>query len=210
MEQSLYFSKLSLNIESSTVRKDLGDSHAMHRRIMSGFSDDKSMKTPRKDHGVLYAISNLGDYIIVQSLSIPNWGKLPENYTQKPVEIKKAFRPLSLIEGTTGTIRARLCPTICKKREGKRGKRYGLPAEEFHSWFSRRLDDAGFKVYNIECGEGSVSTGFRDGARITHIGTDFCAEFTVVNPELAKRAVAEGLGSGKSHGFGMLKLFFED
>ena len=52
-----------------------------------------------------------------------------------------------------------------------------------------------------------VSRGRKKGVgAITHEGCVFEGVLTISNPELAKRALIDGLGTAKAYGFGLLSL----
>jgi CRISPR system Cascade subunit CasE len=87
----MYLSKIDLNLTKSGVRRDLGDCHQLHRKVMMGFPDQfdaldesKHQKNEcRKNWQVLYRLE--GNVLIVQSGIKPNWNRLPEGYLSAAV-----------------------------------------------------------------------------------------------------------------------------
>ena len=84
----MYLSRLILNVRSPQVRRDLADCHALHRTVMCAFPDLSGDGTAagraRAQLGVLFRVESHprtgATSVVVQSVTEPDWSRLPERY----------------------------------------------------------------------------------------------------------------------------------
>lgn len=161
----MYLSRLWLNARSREVRRDLGNTHEMHRTVMRAFPElDPPGDAARARHGVLYRVDDdprsgrLALY--VQARTTPDWSPLPAGYlvdTMGEIDNPSTTEVLSawatLAPGWELAFRLRANPTrkIDTKSgpDGKRrnGKRVELRDDEARlAWLQRKAKDAGFEL----------------------------------------------------------------
>lgn len=94
----MHLTRLLLNLRSADARRDLGNAHNMHRRVMSAFPDEQLGDGARGKHGVLFRVDDVrGDtHVLVQSETAPDWGKLPIGYLRETFEPNPALADLSI------------------------------------------------------------------------------------------------------------------
>lgn len=170
--------------------------------------------------------------LLVQSRAAPDWSGLPADYLLAAAEnpARKPIGPLyaGLREGALLRFRLRANPT---KRlstppgpDGRRppGKRVDLRREEDRlAWLRRKGDGAGFALLAVHAApavpdaranpEGR-QTGTRPGPapaaarRLVFGAVLFEGRLRVTDADAFRRAAAEGIGSGKAYGFGLLSV----
>lgn len=174
----LYLSRLALDLRDRAVHRDVGDSQAMHRRLLDAFPPG----TTRADHGLLYRLEpdprggrDRGQVIaLVQSAIPPDWSNLPAGYLQgderlgasKPKRIDEHYRTLKA--GTILRFRLRVNPTRKihtteetrtpgKRPTGPNGTRKPLTQEELPAWLKRKAEQHGFQLLDARTQPDSIS-----------------------------------------------------
>ncbi len=168
----LYLSQLTVDGRCREARRDLGDCHALHQRILMGFPDETGTDGARARFGVLYRVEPMdgGARILVQSRERPDWSRLPagylrgqalgpkrvdENYARIAVGQELLFR---LHANPTRRIADRLQANPTQQMiernaiqgEHWRGKRVDVRGEaEQLAWLSRKGEQGGFVLLAV-------------------------------------------------------------
>jgi CRISPR system Cascade subunit CasE len=219
----MFLSLLKLNGAHKAVRRDMADCQQLHRTVMSTFA--QAGDNTRARLNVLYRLEVCGtDHVLyVQSQTEPDWARLPAGYcipggaNCKPVDNNYA----AITPGTALRFRLRANPT---KRlpancpgEKRDGPRVNLEREEDQiAWLQRRAKAAGFTLLSVQVNPdvsdvrisvepGRVHGRHRDG-RLTFGAVRFEGRLRVLDAELFRRALENGVGSGKAYGFGLLSV----
>jgi CRISPR system Cascade subunit CasE len=218
----MYLSRLILNPQSRQVQREMSNIYQMHRTIMSAFPDNLS-----KEERVLFRleVDNQNTLrLLVQSQSSPNWDFLstpPKNYllpyspdddipnpAVTEFDLSKSLHP-----NQTLAFRLRANPTIKKDRPGeKQGHRVGIYDEAGQiDWLKHKADLGGFRVLNVRTSqEGKRSdTIYRQNSaaqKLELLAVQFDGLLQVVDPIKVIETIANGIGSGKGFGFGLLSL----
>jgi CRISPR system Cascade subunit CasE len=162
----LWLSRLALDLRNRAVHRDVGDSQAMHRRLLDAFPPGSA----RAEHGLLYRLEpdphgDRGQIIaLVQSTVAPDWSALPAGYLQgdewlgtppEPKPIGERYRALQA--GAVLRFRLRANPTRKihttaethtpgKRPTGPNGTRKPLTREELPAWLERKAQRHGFRL----------------------------------------------------------------
>lgn len=226
---ALYLSRLTLNPLRGDVQRDLANCHAMHQRILSAFHNCPDVEQARKSFGVLYRIeqsrgNDSGAIVVLtQSQSAPDWSRLPSNYLAHAVVKNVAASYDAIGSGAILIFRLRANPTRRISRGNRQqaerwlGKRVELRREEDQiAWLQRKGDAAGFQVVTVRTKANvadarvaarSVMTGFRpQTGKMTFGDILFEGRLRVTDAIAFNRTLADGIGSGKAYGFGLLSV----
>lgn len=157
----MYLSRLALDPRSREVRRDLGNCQDLHRTIMAAFpqvADDEA----RASLGVLHRVDAVraGMTLLVQSLAVPDWSRLPSGYLLTEPETKAVSQLYEGIRaGQRLRFRLRANPTRktatsskADRLAGKRsnGRRVPLKEEELLNWLARKGQEGGFTLIEVE------------------------------------------------------------
>lgn len=220
----MFLSLLKLNPASWAVRRGLADCQQLHQTIMAAFPE-ASEAAARQSLGVLFRLeaTENGTLLYVQSRAEPDWSRLPQGYCLpggvacKPVSEKYA----AITSGMVLRFRLRANPT---KRlpagcpgEKRDGPRVDLRREEDQlKWLRRKADAAGITLLEVQVGQGVpdvVVTGEQNRVRgrhpagkLTFGAVLFEGRLQVREAELFRRALEQGVGSGKAYGFGLISV----
>lgn len=209
----MHLSRLILNPRSRAVQRDLADLYDLHCTVMRGFPDnlpDSERVLYRLDEDQRTARLSL----LVQSQMQPDWSALPSGYLLPPdpfgpVGENPAVKPFApqVKQGQFLHFRLRANPT---KRLGKSsgkdaGKRVGLyrPEEQF-SWLARKAETGGFALLSAQPSADTVEKGRKQPIRL--LAVLFDGTLQVVDPERFQTTLAQGVGSGKAFGCGLLSI----
>jgi len=202
----LYLSRIFINPVNRRAMRDLLSPYEMHRTVMSAFPD-------MFDGRVLFRSESSGgkpfSLLYVQSDHEADWSFLHElgGYLAQSVDgqmnpAQRAFRP-ELKSGHRFIFRLYANPTV--KRNGKRQALYRV--EDQLRWLGRKLETAGARLLDVRQPSGERRR-FRgnDGRQLVMLGVKFNGLLEVFSPDLLTGALADGIGSGKGFGFGLLSL----
>lgn len=145
--------------------------------------------------------------LLVQSPGLPDWSGLPADYViadgLEPGLAVRYFEP-QLTGGQALAFRLRANPT--HRRRGRR--RAWLTGDEQRAWLGRKGAAAGFTIRRVVCrAEGLTLLSKRSHLPALQLNSVlFEGVLEVTEPQRCERAVADGLGSGKAFGFGLLSL----
>jgi CRISPR system Cascade subunit CasE len=169
--------------------------------------------------------------VLVQTRDAPNWSSLPPGYLLQRAESK----PLDLVVSDGQRLRFRLRANPTKRVAAKNeklgavmaGKRVGMLSEtEQIRWLLRKGENGGFRIpgswvdaKDPETGEVVQLPNFRvdvvpegndRNGKPGHGGVFLSVRFEgvleVTDTARLQQTVAEGIGSGKAFGFGLLSL----
>lgn len=213
----MYLSRLILNPRSRRAQSEAGDPYQMHRSIMRAFPEGAKEMGER----VLFRLETQprsgGLTLLVQSHLEPDWSWLAEPGARgyllpvpEPNPWVKRFE-LRLEPGQRLAFRLRANPTVKKTDDDQKKKRRALVDEEAQmAWLTRKGEQGGFRVIAARVAkQGEIngwveSTPQRQRYRLSAVQFDGVLEVT--DPQRLHDCVANGIGSGKGFGFGLLSL----
>ena len=203
---SLYLSRLTLNANHPRTESELAHPYELHRTICRGFHDPPSarilFRSDADSPGVVH--------VIVQSLLAPDWSRLgadPEYHkdTDEPKKIALA----SLAEGVALKFRLRCRPSkrIAAKDHPEHGKRKSITdRDEIFAWLHRKAEESGFQVRDVAF-DRVYWHDSKDGKQEKPLGgVQFDGVLIVTDPDRLREALANGIGTQKAFGFGLLSL----
>lgn len=218
----MYLSLLRLSPASAAVQRDLRDVTQLHRTIMRAFPHviDPEMEA-RAYFEVLHRLEfeKAGGRILlyVQSRVEPDWSQLESGYLhpeedQRVKPVGEAYAGLRA--GRVVRFRLRANPTRKvdtksapdgARRNGRRVPVRGV--EEQIKWLARKAEQHGFTLLQAgvaASGSPERVKSYRTGR--TFQGVLFEGRLAVGDPERFQKALAQGIGSGKAFGFGLLSV----
>ena len=217
----MYLSRLILNPHNRRVQKEIADTYQLHRSLMNGFPDDLA----EGDERVLFRLEQhprSGALILlIQSLGEPDWSWLEvdnaRGYLLPASESNLAVKKfdLDLSPGQTLAFRLRANPTVKRRREKDDGNLRAVRdplyrEQDQYAWLERKAKQSGFRVLSVRTGNQTKVYGriYRNGNkhRLTLLSVQFDGLLQVEGPDRVRRAVQNGIGSGKAFGFGLLSL----
>lgn len=197
------------------------DHYRVHRMLCGGFGDAEELKAAR----VLFRFDFDGHngFLYCQSKSEPERRRLEFKLGEllpddKQFDMVKVYGPnrLKLPEITDGNrLRYRLLarPTIRigDKADEEYGRRVSLDFEdEQRDWFEDKGDFHGFQVDSCRISDrywhDSKGGEFNRGMPKLLKGIQFDGELTVTDRDLFFKALADGIGTQKAFGFGLLSV----
>ncbi len=143
--------------------------------------------------------------VLIQSTLKPDWTfliKIEHYLVQEP--LYKEFEFPLFKEGAKYWFRLFGNPT--KKTKGKR---IGMYKEELqYEWLQKKAKASGFKLLqgHITRKEEIKARMNRKSKKMTFNGVQFSGLLQVIDPELFKTTLKNGIGSGKAFGFGFLTI----
>jgi CRISPR system Cascade subunit CasE len=231
----LWLSRLALDLRNRTVHRDVGNSQAMHRRLLDAFPPGMT----RAGHGLLYRLEpdqQRGDrgriIALVQSTIPPDWSALPAGYLQgdewldalpDSKRIDEHYRALNAGDLLRFHLRANPTRKIHTTAEthtpgtrptGPNGTRKPLTREELPAWLERKAQRHGFRLLDARNQPDPISgkeqTGFKgmrpDRTMMTHAAVLFDGELEITDADLFRDALWGGIGPAKAYGFGLLSI----
>lgn len=205
----MYLSRLILNPRSRRAQSESADPYQLHRTVMRAFPE-----TLPPDERVLFRLDTdrqSGVFtLLVQSLYEPQWDWLANGYgagylldlpDQSNPGVKE-FDPLFSIEQQL-IFRLRANPTV--KRDGKRIA--VIHEEDQIAWLQRKAQQGGFIVQSVRVQSQGYARGHtRQGNALTLNAVQYEGILQVTEPDAFWYSVANGIGSAKGMGFGLLSL----
>jgi len=204
----VFLSRLILNPRSRRAQQERADLYQLHRTVMRAFPE-----VLPSDERVLFRLEDdqlaNGLIVLVQSHYPPNWNWLEAESavgyllpTADPNPWVKSFEPVFFV-GQRFIFRLRANPTV--KRDGKRVAL--LRETEQLQWLERKAATGGFALdsVRIQCrGYAQGMTRERQWLKLSDIQYD--GSLQVTDTGLFWSSVADGVGSAKGFGFGLLSL----
>jgi CRISPR system Cascade subunit CasE len=226
----MYLSKVILNPNSPAALRALADGYAFHQLIYSAFRDG-----PGDLGRVLYRVEEDAarqgaPLVLVQSEAEPDWEPIAIQGGAICSAVSKPFSPEFASEQVL-RFRVRANPTV-KRKFGEDAKlpghrRVGLYKHvEQRAWLDRKAATGGFDILEVTLTGGrteriqnaSVSapsieqfrkpdpeatSGFH---KVRHLSVTFNGLLRVTDPETFVQTLANGIGSAKGFGFGLLSV----
>ncbi len=215
------------------MRKDLANCYQMHKTILTGFpqigNSVKNHKGVRAKLEILYRLEVIQSknqvFLLVQSNTMPEWTSLPRWYTldsdrKKGILVKNIEALLPKIKNDS-IFRFKVCANPTKKKfDTNKKKGIRIPIMNYPDqvkWLKRKGQQHGFQVSfldqtipNVSLQEQTTIQGKKKLGDKVHILTFYSAVFEgllkVINKEKFILALKNGIGSGKSFGFGLITL----
>jgi len=162
----MFLSKLSLNLKSRAVQRDLADCQAIHRRIMAAFPQALAGANAREHFGVLYRLDfdRSGAFLLIQSRVKPDWSQLPSDYVSGGVpgeskEVAAAYAGLAVGRVLAFRLRANVTRKIDTKSGPDGKRRHGARVEVWDNdrqleWLALKGAAAGFEVVTAQVNGG--------------------------------------------------------
>lgn len=216
---TVWLTRIVPNPRSADAWRDLTGARGaihLHHRLMALFPDNAG-PSPRARFGVLFRTEEThnGKHILLQSTHKPDVTRLPDGYGTavcRPLDpLLDALRP-----GLT--IRYRCVASAVRKPGATTRALYRLPAvvplvgDAADDWWERQADAAGIKPLSVSSQRVGMVRGPRgdDGPaaqqQIRHARTQFDGIATVMDADLLRAKITEGIGRGKSYGCGLLSI----
>ncbi|MEC3994108.1 type I-E CRISPR-associated protein Cas6/Cse3/CasE [Actinacidiphila sp. DG2A-62] len=216
---TVWLTRIVPDPRSAQARKDTqGRAAAMHlhRRLMSLFPYDLGAAA-RAQLGVLFRTEDTpdGPHVLLQSGERPDTTLLPDGYgtaTSRPLDpLLDALRPGLTIRyrcvaspvrkpGATTRAAYRLPPVVAL---------HGTAADE---WWLRQAEAGGLKpldVHSLPLDAVSGPRGTNGPAadqRVRHARIRFDGTAAIIDPDLLRAKITEGIGRGKAYGCGLLSI----
>ncbi|MEU8445520.1 type I-E CRISPR-associated protein Cas6/Cse3/CasE [Streptomyces microflavus] len=212
---TLWLTRIVPDTRSREARRDMGDPIGTHRRIMSLFPSEAG-PDPRARFGVLFRTEDTpaGPHLLVQSTHEPDTNQLPDSYgttLARPLDaLLDAIRP--------GLTIRYLCAASPVRKPGATTRAlYNLPpvvaltGTAADEWWLRQADNSGIKPLTHHSHPLDTVRGQRrpDGAppqNIRHARTQFDGTAAIIDTDLLRQAVLNGIGRGKAYGCGLLSI----
>ena len=231
----MYLSRLILNLQNAQVRRELGHPYEMHRTLLRAFPTG-TFRLGRDNEnaaGVLYRVDEKphenSTIVLVQSKIAPEWSFLNGQkdtrgyqYLLPTSTINDGNSNLSVTEfdlvnkirvGQTLAFRLRANPT---KRLGKSathdiGKRVGIYDEDKQiKWLKDKAKIGGFSIIHVMV---SRDERIRDEIHrenqmydLQLLSVQFDGLLRILDQDMTRKTVENGIGSAKGFGFGLLSL----
>lgn len=185
------------------------DAYALHKVVYGLFEDVRTEadKAAGKSSGILYADKG-GDFLTRQILLLSN--RKPHQ-TPQFGQVKTNQILSSFVNHDDYAFEIKINPV---KRDNASGKIIAIRGkQEVQQWFMQRASDAyGFKVNpaSIQIEQISVQTFEKSSEKsvqtVTHGSATIKGHLTVTDRALFVNSFTQGLGHGKSFGFGLLQI----
>jgi len=213
----MYLSRLILNPRHRRVQKEVAQPYQMHRSLMNAFPDglepgDERVLFRLEAHPRTGALT-----LLVQSLTLPDWSWLAKPRARgyllpvdEPNPAVKSF-DLNLAPGQVLAFRLRANPTARRRLPDGSRKRVGLcREEEQRDWLERKAEQGGFRVLSVRTSNQTMVGGKirrnDEAHKLRLLAVQFDGLLQVTDPDRLRDTVQQGIGSGKSLGFGLLSL----
>jgi len=199
-----YASVLLLSREDVKMLK-VKDAYALHKVVYGLFEDVRSEadKVDGKSSGILY-VDKGGDFHTRQILLLSS--RKPHQ-TPQFGQVKTAPIFMSFANHDEYAFEITINPA---KRDSATGKIVSIRGrDEVEQWFIQRAAESyGFKVNpsSIQTEQMSVQTFEKSGQVVTHGSATIKGQLVVTDRKLFLNSFTQGIGRGKSFGFGLLQI----
>jgi len=207
---SLYLSRLTLNLRSDAVRRDLRDVQQLHRTVMAQFDERAGNRAAQQ---VLFRLDlgrDTAPRLLIQSGQAPRWA-LDDHYALHPPETKNVEAALAAIaRGQRLRFRLRANPTK-RPPDPKRPNAPRLPLTRWDdrvNWLARKFAHAGAKLLegNLDVVSQPRDIGRTNGHRVTIWPVLFEGQLTIEDPDSLRHAIVTGIGPARAYGNGLLSV----
>lgn len=199
----MVLSRLELNLEDASARRDVANPYEMHSTLMRMLEGSATRPLWRleQQRGTMRTAA-----VLIQSEDVPDSEALrayaPNYYRRFDSKDNQLLENLS--NGQILNFRLRANPTVTRE-----GKRHGLDdVDEQLEWLERQVTRAGGELLSAETSQaGKLKMAKRaQSTPIVILGVTFDGQLRVLDDNLLKSAVRMGIGPGKALGFGLLTL----
>jgi CRISPR system Cascade subunit CasE len=204
---------------SRDARRDTEGTSAavnLHRRLMSLFPDDVGPDA-RARLGVLFRTEDTpaGTQILLQSNHQPDPTGLPAGYG---TAVTRPLDPLLDALAAGLTVRYRCVANAVRKPGASTRELYNLPAvvalrgAPADEWWLRQAEAAGLKPLRVRSQPLDAVRGRRGPhgpaaeQQLRHARTQFDGTAAIIDPDLLRTRITEGIGRGKAYGCGLLSV----
>ncbi|WP_327231147.1 type I-E CRISPR-associated protein Cas6/Cse3/CasE [Streptomyces murinus] len=221
-----WLTRLVLNPSHRQVHRDLGNTAALHRRVMSLVPDNLG-DSPRAAAGVLFRLDTdrVGPpVLLVQTQVAPDTGRLPNGYaetrTRDMTPMLTALRPGLPVRYRFVGNTVRRCGR--NSTAGSWKQAIPLHDEDAVQWWADRASAAGLTLHSALTSASAPMTAYqaptarpdanstgtsrRQNPRVPYTATLFEGTAAVREPAELRTALLAGIGRGKSYGCGLLSL----
>lgn len=201
---TLYAGVLRLS-RSDVKALKVTDAYSLHRVVYDLFDDVRSeqQKQASVPSGILYADKG-GDFNSRVILMLAN---RPPNLAPEFGKVESKTISEHFLQHNRYAFEVTVNPGKRDKQSGKivavRGR------EAITGWFIERAEKSwGFKVNpdNLQIEKMAVQTFKKDGQTVTHGSTTLKGELQVTDREQFSQSFRQGIGRGRSFGFGLLQI----
>jgi hypothetical protein len=223
--ESLYLSRLQLNLRNPLARRDLVDRYQLHSRLVGLFDERPVEGKPR----MLWRLERDSEGVWLQAPVVPIWSRLPSGYLAETaddlgfgtggVPTKRIDETLAgLPAGAVLRFRLATWPTYHQPEPPHPGlkpdRRYSHQGGALVTWLVRQGAKYGFDLPSDHRGVPDVLVmqsklpQMKAGKPLAlpHWTTLYEGHLVVRDPRRLATAVACGIGPIKSYGFGLLSL----
>jgi CRISPR system Cascade subunit CasE len=227
----MFLSKLTLNVRDRLARRDLARPYEMHRTLMNSYPYPRVEN--RCDLLFRVEPSRAGPpVVLVQTRDDPGeWPGIGEGYLLRQADSKPLDLPVTLGQRLRFRLRANPTKRVAAKNQRlgavMAGKRVGLTTEaEQLRWLLRKGERGGFEIpggwvdathpetnepiqlpnFRVDVVSEGRGTGGKPDCDGTFVAVRFDGVLVVTDPTLFRETVANGVGSGKAFGFGLLSV----
>ena len=201
-----------INPRRQGTRKLLGSPQAMHAAVLAGFP-------PTVDPGrVLWRIDGAGTpktVLWIASEAAPDLTHLEEQagWPSHPTTRSVEYGPLlgRLAKGQQWSFRLTANPTHRATLDGKKKILAHVTTDQQIAWLISKADALGIRLgeddqRTFDLVGREVRKFRRQDSTVTLAQATFAGILEVVDPELLRHAMSEGIGRGKAYGCGLLTL----
>lgn len=221
----MYLSKIDLDLTKSLVRKDLGNRHQLHQKVMMGFPDQREStdlnpqqnNECRKNWQILFRLE--GVTLLVQSGIKPNWSRLPTGYTPDGEIRELDFQTIQAGQ----RLKFRLVANPVRQHTYERTDENGQPIlkadgsgklqqktwrhlitkeDDQIQWLANHMKAAALE----ECYVGSPGKINREQKSSIIRTVQFDGVLQVIHPLEFLEVLTNGIGRGRAYGCGLLSI----
>jgi CRISPR system Cascade subunit CasE len=204
----MYLSQLMPNPRHRDVRRDLARLYELHRTLLRAFPDAAAGGAGRVLFRLDWPRDGSGPLILAQSDHKPDWEKLPQGYCTEAV--CKSLDNLTFSPNQVLAFRLRANPT---RRVGKSGderwagRRVGLMHEKDQlDWLQRKAEQGGFRILSVRAARDDDARASKTDHQMKFLAVRFDGVVEVTDAALFQNTLANGIGSGKAFGFGLVSV----
>ena len=211
----MFISRVELNEYRRDTMKAMGSPQIMHAAVMASFQAFDCVDEGR----ILWRTDRIGKilYLLVQSPRKPDFTHIIEQFGRPATgqgwdTVEYDFHLDKMIKGSRWIFRLRANPTHSVMEEGKsRGKVcHHITAEQQLGWLFEKASKCGFKLdsedgsLGAEIVQREVKKFRRETKTVTLSVVTFEGVLEVVDPDLFRNSMKNGIGRAKAYGCGLL------
>ncbi|WP_012182163.1 type I-E CRISPR-associated protein Cas6/Cse3/CasE [Salinispora arenicola] len=199
-----WLTRIALDLRHSAARRDLRDTTALHRRVMSLVPDGLG-EQPRHHAGVLFRLDHTttGPMLLVQTTLPPDPNRLPDGYAA--VDTRDVSPLLKAL--TNGmAMHYRIAANASKRawKGNSAGKVVALSGQQAEQWWQRKAEATGLDLRHLRAQPQPAARG--RAIPVRHAITLFEGQAVITDADQVRAAVLAGIGRGRSFGCGLLSL----